>query len=1186
MYNNAVSYGLWEFKLLPPFNTVVEGIIMIRRKLSGEIQFTAYAGVNDNVPGCLTMTPKRTPDNGFLLLRGNPITEPASVCKINRYGLVSWGTTFLPYYFHEANSVIDITADGGCVVAGYYDISYPASQSIMNVIRMNSAGETGGCAPSGINLFTDTLGCWERPFVWNNRASFIPGVLGPVSSATRSFANTINNLCSSSICIDKTPLPPGCDKTYRIEYSAEKPTVFRDVVSTIDGGKIAVGDMQQDGLMVKFGINGDVVWSKRYEEYFHNMMFMRVLRTPDNNLMVFANNYKTINHEASSTVRMAKMDNNGNILWARELGGDFSALEQELGDVVQTPDGGFIIVINDDYGSGGIFTYVIRGDGNGNIIWKKQMTHPVAVPLYRSITCSGDAVFLAYDSYDYSNLMNFGVDRLDLATGKQVWSNRYTNSNSVSERINKVISINDTVYLFINNINPGPFVSQQNSLMMEIDRVGNVINSRILQGDNIVSPNIYYQWDVSPPTVTLTPDFDFVMTHQVVVGTDTCLNVCRFTKDGTRRWSKNFSGMKTHTPYNIHPQANGFLITGTTTANHAGIGAFDNCFLLKVDSIGEVVHGATGDCAQTDRTFTQAPATVSITYPAIEGVVDLGAVTYAPLDLTMEDIFMDATQFCNVQGNCGVVSFKQRGRSCSLTDTLVYFLENASNCDAAATWVFDPVFFKPGVINSDSIELIPLQRGMSTLMATVEGNCSVAVKNITTSIGHGADQLDLGKDTIICRNGDVKLSAGPGYSSYLWNDNSTDSFLVATMPGKYFVNIADNCGGNGSDTILVKSADSLFHVTGDMLSCNQQPATLRASKGYGNYQWSPSYAIQVQGDSAKVNPATTTIYQVVADKWPGCLVTATIQVTALTSPVINLGADTSLCIGDSLSLNAGNLFSSYRWSTEETANAIFVMDQGVYSVSAIFSNGCRSEDTIKVLNHYPKPEPVLNQNPVLCEGTERTLDAGQFNMYLWNDGSTGESFVVRNVGKYWVSVQDEHGCKGSDTTVIKSFGSLPAHFLPPDTAICQYGNLTIETLEPFNDYVWSDRSSGTNLTVHQPGLYWLDATDNNGCVGRDSIVLVSKQCTVGLYVPNAFTPNGDGNNDRFRPMIFGNLSFLEFVVFNRWGAKVYETRTPLQGWDGTINGVAATPGTYVWYCKYRLEGEAERLEKGTVILIR
>ncbi|HEX4850113.1 MAG TPA: gliding motility-associated C-terminal domain-containing protein, partial [Puia sp.] len=110
--------------------------------------------------------------------------------------------------------------------------------------------------------------------------------------------------------------------------------------------------------------------------------------------------------------------------------------------------------------------------------------------------------------------------------------------------------------------------------------------------------------------------------------------------------------------------------------------------------------------------------------------------------------------------------------------------------------------------------------------------------------------------------------------------------------------------------------------------------------------------------------------------------------------------------------------------------------------------------------------------------------------------------------------------------------------------------------------------------------------DSNQCTGNDSIQITAKQCPDGLIVPNAFTPNGDGHNDILRPLLYGDIAHFKFEIFNRWGEKVFHTKTPNQGWDGTWNGVAVQPDAFVWFCQYQLNGQPMVTKKGTFVLIR
>jgi gliding motility-associated-like protein len=111
-------------------------------------------------------------------------------------------------------------------------------------------------------------------------------------------------------------------------------------------------------------------------------------------------------------------------------------------------------------------------------------------------------------------------------------------------------------------------------------------------------------------------------------------------------------------------------------------------------------------------------------------------------------------------------------------------------------------------------------------------------------------------------------------------------------------------------------------------------------------------------------------------------------------------------------------------------------------------------------------------------------------------------------------------------------------------------------------------------------------TDSKGCKGSDSILLRSKECMEGVYVPTAFSPNGDGRNDDFKAMAFGKIQGFELTVYNRWGEVIFKTNDRLKGWDGKVAGTEQRTDVYVWTCRYHFEGEGEQVKKGTVTLVR
>jgi gliding motility-associated-like protein len=165
--------------------------------------------------------------------------------------------------------------------------------------------------------------------------------------------------------------------------------------------------------------------------------------------------------------------------------------------------------------------------------------------------------------------------------------------------------------------------------------------------------------------------------------------------------------------------------------------------------------------------------------------------------------------------------------------------------------------------------------------------------------------------------------------------------------------------------------------------------------------------------------------------------------------------------------------------------------------------------------------------------------------------------------------------------------SLKRHFISPaDTTKCNYSSITLGTSWGFEKYLWYQGPATSTFKVADPGLYRLSVTDSNGCMGTDSILVKDSVCPQNVYLPSAFSPNGDGRNDLFRPMLIGATSYFRFIVFDRWGRAVFETSNPSAGWDGTINGRRQPAGVYVWMCQYTLYDRSPQVQRGTVTLIR
>lgn len=247
--------------------------------------------------------------------------------------------------------------------------------------------------------------------------------------------------------------------------------------------------------------------------------------------------------------------------------------------------------------------------------------------------------------------------------------------------------------------------------------------------------------------------------------------------------------------------------------------------------------------------------------------------------------------------------------------------------------------------------------------------------------------------------------------------------------------------------------------------------------------------------------------------------------------------------------------------------------------------GCDSIVTTHLAVH-PKPLPNLGADGNLCRNAELSLTPGTFTSYRWQDNSIAPTLTVNSAGVYWVEVTNNFNCVASDTFKVLSLVEPPANFLKSTDSVCTYKALELVSAGSYARYRWSTGATTRNAEVQSPGLYTLEVTNNNGCTGIDSTIVFAKDCMFGIYFPTAFTPDNNGINDKFKPVVFGKTLQYNLVVYNRYGSIVFKTLDPTQGWDGNIRGVPQEKSTFVWTCSYHLEGATPGKEKGTMLLLR
>ncbi len=547
----------------------------------------------------------------------------------------------------------------------------------------------------------------------------------------------------------------------------------------------------------------------------------------------------------------------------------------------------------------------------------------------------------------------------------------------------------------------------------------------------------------------------------------------------------------------------------------------------------------------------------------------------------------NAQLLCAQVSNCSAIRLQAPASVC---DTLVQVANVVRNAGCTLPVSFTQSNANLKIISStdSTVSFKMLQSGSTKLVASVFTGCNWLRDSVQISSSVGNPTFSLGNDTSICPGNALIIRPGTGYLSYTWNDGSTADTLKVTAPGTYFVTVTNGCGGTLADTLVVRAATPApISIGPDRIKCNDEAVSLSASAGFISYSWGPSYQLVPVSDSqVAVSPLKDTSYFIRAEKTPGCFAFDTVMIKVSRSAPIDLGADKSFCAGDSLLLDAGSSFTNYGWNTGAMSQTIKVFSRGTYAVSAANQFGCVSKDTLVVVNVFANPVVQLGNDFSLCKGSTQTLDAGVFSSYLWSDLSTSRTLQVNTTGLYAVTVTDQNNCVGSDTVVVASILPLPANFLPADTALCQYETLQLSASGDYNSYLWSTNSADKTITVKSPGQFWLQVTDRNNCVGKDSITISLKKCVAGFYIPSAFTPNDDGLNDVFKPILLGNVLQYRFVIYNRYGQVVFETTDLKAGWDGKVNGTGQIANGFTWVCWYLMEGSVSKMEKGNVVLVK
>ncbi|MEM7041053.1 MAG: T9SS type B sorting domain-containing protein, partial [Bacteroidota bacterium] len=262
--------------------------------------------------------------------------------------------------------------------------------------------------------------------------------------------------------------------------------------------------------------------------------------------------------------------------------------------------------------------------------------------------------------------------------------------------------------------------------------------------------------------------------------------------------------------------------------------------------------------------------------------------------------------------------------------------------------------------------------------------------------------------------------------------------------------------------------------------------------------------------------------------------------------------DVNGCEGETYTLTANAVgAANYLWNDGSTGQTLTVSTAGIYWVE-VGNPTCGSARDSAEVTITALPTVSLGPDTTICEGQAVKLEpvATGLGHLLWQDGSNGPSLPVNAPGTYWVEAYNH--CGSAADSLELTLVAAPTVSLGADTTICEDMTITLVPDGAFAAYLWQDGSTAPEFVVSEQGIFTVQVANEFGCTAESRVQILTEYCNRGLYVPTAFTPNGDGNNDYFFP-VENEVAVIDFKVFDRWGMLIYESTTAQPGWDGRLH---------------------------------
>ena len=521
------------------------------------------------------------------------------------------------------------------------------------------------------------------------------------------------------------------------------------------------------------------------------------------------------------------------------------------------------------------------------------------------------------------------------------------------------------------------------------------------------------------------------------------------------------------------------------------------------------------------------------------------------------------------------------------------------------------------ICNQASLQLLPHATGTSpytyawsdlstadSLIVNTAATYWVAVSNLCGSysdtinvnfMATPAANIIQPSNTTICSNSGVVLSIPvlPLYDTLTWQNGTTHTNIyTATTGGTYTVTVKNACGSVLDSThVFIMAPPPIFSLGPDTVICIGSPITLAPMpdpSGVGiTFTWqdgtthtSAYIAGQYGLYVLQVSNACFSLYD-------------SVRVDTLSIPsAFSIGTDQGLCTNKSIELRATPSplsTSTLTWQDGTThLDSFHVTVAGTYTLTA--RNRCGSTQASAAITPLLPPSLSFDPIPTLCNIDSVALvpvQTGGQGLLHWSTGASTDSIYVHSSGIY--SLTDSNNCGAASTDItIKMLTSptYPYHGMVIDS--CEMAKVPLDAQNLGKTYQWSTGAITRMITVDSAKVYHVTVSDAGDCSIHDSVTVISHLCAgCRMVTPTAFTPNGDGKNEKFHALFDCHTSFYTMQIYNRWGENIFETHDITDGWDGTYKQTPQPIGVYSYVIRYTdVNAKEEKAVIGNITLLR